>query len=273
MNPTITPAPDLTSDYAISKEEIDLFQANGHVLCKGLASPDEIAFYRKAIRDGVDKLNTERRKMEDRDTYGKAFLQIFNLWRQNDVLKKFVLAKRFAHVAAKLMGVERVRLYHDQALFKEPGGGHTPWHQDQYYWPLDTNNTVTMWMPLIDITSDMGIMHFASGTHKYGSITVKEISDSSEDFFNNFVSSNKLSVGGADSLHAGDATFHAGWTLHNAPANQSSKMREVMTIIYFADKTRVLQPDHDHRKKDHEVWLMSVPPGQYAASELNPVID
>jgi len=270
---TTTQAPDLTSEYDVSQQQVDRFQANGHVLCKGLASHDEIAFYRQAILEGVEKLNTERRKMEERDTYGKAFLQIFNLWRQNDVLKKFVLAKRFAHVAAKLMGVDRVRLYHDQALFKEPGGGHTPWHQDQYYWPLDTTNTVTMWMPLIDITSDMGIMNFASGTHKFGSITSKEISDSSEDFFNNFVKEKKFNVGGANSLQAGDATFHAGWTLHNAPGNHSSKMREVMTIIYFADKTRVLKPEHDHRKKDHEVWLMSIPPGQYAASELNPLID
>lgn len=211
--------------------------------------------------------------MEDRDTYGKAFLQIFNLWRQNETLAKFVLAKRFAHVAAKLMGVDRVRLYHDQALFKEPGGGHTPWHQDQYYWPLDTNNTITMWMPLVDINSEMGIMKFASGTHTLGSVTSKEISDDSESFFNDFIQNNKYKVQGATEMKAGDATFHAGWTLHNAAGNNSRTMREVMTIIYFADKTKVLEPEHDHRKKDHQVWLMSVPPGQYAESELNPIID
>jgi ectoine hydroxylase-related dioxygenase (phytanoyl-CoA dioxygenase family) len=266
-------APDLSADYALTKDQINQFQNNGHILLRNLASRDEVNFYRKAILDGVEKLNTERRKMEDRDTYGKAFLQIFNLWRQNDILRKFVLAKRFAHVAAKLMGVDRVRLYHDQALFKEPGGGHTPWHQDQYYWPLDTNNTITMWMPLVDINSDMGIMRFASGTHTLGSVTSKEISDDSESFFDDFVKDNKFNVTGANSMTAGDATFHSGWTLHNAPGNKSPKMREVMTIIYFADKTRVLKPDHDHRKKDHEVWLMSVPPGQLAESELNPLID
>ena len=266
-------APDLSADYALTKDQIDQYQHNGHILLRNLATSDEVNFYRKAILDGVEKLNTERRKMEDRDTYGKAFLQIFNLWRQNEVLRKFVLAKRFAHVAAKLMGVDRVRLYHDQALFKEPGGGHTPWHQDQYYWPLDTNNTVTMWMPLIDINSDMGIMKFASGTHTLGSVTSKEISDDSEKFFDDYVRDNKYNVTGANAMSAGDATFHAGWTLHNAPGNKSPKMREVMTIIYFADKTRVLKPDHDHRKKDHEVWLMSVPPGQLADSELNPLIE
>ena len=58
-----------------------------------------------------------------------------NLWAVDDAVKQFTLAKRFAKIAADLLGVDKVRLYHDQALYKEPGGGFTPWHQDQYYWP------------------------------------------------------------------------------------------------------------------------------------------
>ena len=264
---------DLSSEYALSESQINAFKTNGHIFLTGLASQPEISFYRQAILKGVKKLNTEKRKLEERDTYGKAFLQIYNLWRQNEILKTFVLSRRFAHVAAKLMGVDKVRLYHDQALFKEPGGGPTPWHQDQYYWPLDTNNTITLWMPLIDLTEDMGIMHFASRTHKLGYVTAKEISDASEQFFDNFVKENNYKIEGTLEARAGDATFHSGWTLHNAPANRSGIMREVMTIIYFADKTRVLEPDHDNRKADHATWLMSIPPGEYAASELNPLID
>ena len=63
---------------------------------------------------------------------------------------------RFAGVAAALLGVDGVRLYHDQALFKEPGGGPTPWHQDQVYWPLATDRTITMWMPLVDLPDASG---------------------------------------------------------------------------------------------------------------------
>src|SRR5207249_11996994 len=55
-------------------------------------------------------------------------------------------------------------LYHDQALFKEAGGGRTPWHQDMYYWPLDTDRTITMWMPLVDVPAEVGSMLFASGS-------------------------------------------------------------------------------------------------------------
>ncbi len=83
-------------------------------------------------------------------------------------------------MAAALLGVERVRLYHDQALCKEAGGGRTPWHQDQYYWPLDADRTITMWMPLIDLPDEIGSMTFASGSHLLGDLGGYAISDESD---------------------------------------------------------------------------------------------
>lgn len=263
---------DLSDEYSLSIEQIKYYQDNGHVYIPQLASEQEVGFYREKILQAVEKLNTEKRALKDRDTYGKAFLQIFNLWKKREELRNFVLAKRFGKVAAQLMGVERVRIYHDQALFKEAGGGHTPWHQDQFYWPLDTDKTITLWMPLIDLTKEMGIMQFASGSHKRGYVLSKEISDASEEFFNNFVKENNLRVAGRGKTRAGDATFHSGWTLHNAPANKTEKMREVMTIIYFADKTKILKPDNSYRENDLQTWLGGLAPGEEAKSELNPVV-
>ena len=61
-----------------------------------------------------------------------------------------MLSDHFGDIARKLMGVEHVRIYHDQALVKQPGAEKTPWHQDYFYWPIDSNNTVTMWIPMHD---------------------------------------------------------------------------------------------------------------------------
>ena len=162
--------PGLNNFKKVPAENINEFLEKGHTLVKGILSAEEIAAYRPVIVNAAERYNTEKRKMEDRDTYGKAFLQIMNLWRSDEAVKQFVLAKRLGKIAADLMGVENVRIYHDQALFKEPGGGPTPWHQDQYYWPIDTNNTITMWMPLVDIDVDMGMLTFASGSYTKGSI-------------------------------------------------------------------------------------------------------
>lgn len=126
----MTILPDLYSDYSLTPEQVETFQQTGHVCLPAVAASEEVAAYRSPILAAVERNKTETRALEDRDTYGKAFLQIGNLWRGNADVARFVLARRFGKIAADLMGVDGVRLYHDQALFKEPGGGPTPWHQD-----------------------------------------------------------------------------------------------------------------------------------------------
>lgn len=170
------------------------------------------------------------------------------------------------------MGVRGVRLYHDQALFKEAGGGHTPWHQDQYYWPLATRHTITLWLPLHDLTPEMGIMCFARGSHLDGPIAELPIGDASQEELERVVAERGFVVDGPTSMRAGDATFHSGWTLHAAPPNTSGETREVMTVIYFADGTRVLEPDNPGRRFDLRHWLPGLAPGDLAASPDNPLL-
>ena len=164
----------------VSAELISDFQTNGYILLREVAASEEISFYRPLIKKAVYKYSTETRKLSERNTYGKAFLQITNLWERDEQVKKFVFARKFAQIAADLLGVEKVRLYHDQALFKEAKGGPTPWHQDQFYWNLDTPKTITMWMPLVDVSVESGLMKFADKSHQkglYESITISDKSD------------------------------------------------------------------------------------------------
>ena len=270
---TLTAAlPDLSSDYPLSPEQTAAYQKDGHVLLRGVCSPAEVAAYEPAIVAAADRFNTETRSLEERDTYGKAFLQITNLWAKDDAVRRFSLARRFGKIAANLMGVSGVRMYHDQALFKEPGGGLTPWHQDQGYWPLDTNNTITLWMPLVNIPAEVGSMTFASGSNSLGYIGELPISDRSEVEIGKFVTERGFPKTSYGAMAAGDATFHAGWTLHGAPGNPTPNMREVMTVIYLADGERVAEPKHAGQESDRQAWLMGIAPGELAASDLNPII-
>jgi ectoine hydroxylase-related dioxygenase (phytanoyl-CoA dioxygenase family) len=264
--------PTLDAPFQISQGQIAEFRKNGHTLTPALLSEAEIAAYRPVILSAATKFNTEKRKMEDRDTYGKAFLQIMNLWRNDAFVKKIVMAKRLAKVAADLLGVKNVRIYHDQALFKEAGGGRTPWHQDQYYWPIDTHNTVTMWMPLVDIDVDMGMLTFATGSQTKGSVFNYEISDESEQEFDKYVNDHKFEISRANTMKAGDATWHYGFTIHNAPGNNSEILREVFTIIYIADDAKITQPRNKWQENDLKTWLMDRAVGCNADSEMNPLV-
>lgn len=100
-----------------------------------------------------------------RDAYHKAFFKLFNLWWENEHVKEFIFSKRLAKIAASLMQVKGVRMYHDQALYKEVHGGITPWYADQYYWTLDTDRSINAWIPLQAIPKSMGPLEFSAGIH------------------------------------------------------------------------------------------------------------
>jgi ectoine hydroxylase-related dioxygenase (phytanoyl-CoA dioxygenase family) len=262
--------PEFAAPHDLARDAAARFAADGHALVRGLATADEVAAFRPFIEDAAARASFERRPIDERDTYGAAFLQCVNLWRIDDAVRRFVFAPRFAKAAADLLGVDGVRLYHDQALMKEPGGGHTPWHQDQFYWPFDTEQTVTMWMPLADLDPAVGSMTFATGSHRAGNLRGHAISDESEAEFARLVRDDALTEHSYGAIRAGDATFHAGWTLHRAGPNPTAQMRPVMTVIYFADGARVCEPDSVYRQFDLATWLPGLAPGDLAASVLNP---
>ena len=117
----------LADPHVMPAEAVTSLRDKGHAVVRGLASADEIATFRPAIEAAVLRHAEKQAPLAERGTYGKAFLQVTNIWQYDDVVKEFVFAPRFAKAAADLLGVDGVRLYHDQALCKEPGGGHTPW--------------------------------------------------------------------------------------------------------------------------------------------------
>jgi ectoine hydroxylase-related dioxygenase (phytanoyl-CoA dioxygenase family) len=244
----------------------------GHTVVRGLASADEVASHRDPIVAAARGTAWNRHiPPEQRDTYSKAFLQATNLWRLDDAVAAFVLAPRFARVAAELLGVAGVRLWHDQALIKEARGGPTPWHQDQGYWPLDTDRTVTMWMPLVDIPPEVGSMVFAGGSHRLGDLRGGAISDGSHATFERMVLERGLTPETHGALAAGDATFHTGWTLHSAGPNPTAEDRPVMTVIYVADGARLTEPT-PQQELDLALWAPGASPGDLLATELNPLL-
>lgn len=264
--------PRLAATVTAPSDAVESFRTNGHALVRDLCTAEEVAAFRPYIVTAARQRNPAPAPLDERDTYGKAFVQSINLWRLDDGVKAFVWSPRFAKVAAELLGVDGVRLYHDQALFKEPGGGPTPWHQDQVYWPLDTDRTITMWMPLVDVPADVGSMTFASGSWALGDVGAYDISDASEEAVARLVAERGLSLTTYGALDAGDATFHAGWTLHRAGPNPTPVMREVMTVIWYADGARATEPVNDYQEFDLRMWLKGTEPGELARGDRNPLL-
>ncbi|MEM7141320.1 MAG: phytanoyl-CoA dioxygenase family protein [Actinomycetota bacterium] len=262
--------PALDAPHPVDDDAIASLRDRGHCVVRGLATAAECAAYLPEIQAGVDRWHPEPTPLAERDTYGKAFLQAMALRSIHKPTRGFVDSPRFARAAAELLGVDGVRLYHDQALFKEGGGGRTPWHQDQNYWPLDTDDVVTMWMPLVDLDPSVGSMTFLDGSHLDGDVGAGEISDASDAAIEASIAAGDRSTTTYGALNAGDATFHKGWTIHSAAPNPTDRPRPVMTIIWFADGARVTAPNSPQQEFDLATWLGGADPGALADGARNP---
>ena len=259
----------LDAPFPITAAQIASYNDNGYIKLKGVLSPALLAHYRQAISTCVAELSADVAPMEQRTTYGKAFLQIMNLWTRSDEVKEFVFGKRLASIAAELIGATGVRIYHDQALYKEAGGGITPWHADQYYWPVTSDKIITAWVPLQDTPLEMGPLAFCEKSHRFQIGRDLEISDESELTLKQALNSFRLED---SAFELGDVSFHAGWTFHRAGANSSNRPREVMTMIYMDEAMTLAAPKNKNQINDIERWCPGVQVGETIASPLNPVV-
>ena len=87
---------------------------------------------------------------------------------------------------------------------------------------------------------EVGSMTFVTGSHRLGDLCGGSISDESDAEFERSSTTANCPTHTYGAVNAGDATFHAGWTVHSAGPNPTNQMRTVMTVIYFADGARVL---------------------------------
>jgi ectoine hydroxylase-related dioxygenase (phytanoyl-CoA dioxygenase family) len=262
---------ELNKPYDLNAAQIAFYKKHQFIKLKQVLSEEALQFFNEVISEQVALMNKEERALEERSTYGKAFLQLFNLWRENALVKELVFSKRIAQIASDLMEVNGARLYHDQALFKEGGGGITPWHADQYYWPLATDKTVTAWIPLQATPLEMGPLEFSAGSHAIVEGRELEIGDESEAQIQK-----RLRV--TDFEHViepfdvGEISFHSGWIFHRAGANLTNVMRKVMTIIYM-DKDMLLKaPDNANQENDWHTWCPGAIIGEVIDTPLNPVL-
>jgi ectoine hydroxylase-related dioxygenase (phytanoyl-CoA dioxygenase family) len=262
---------ELDAPYPLEQSAIDFFRENGFVKLKQVLSADLVAYMNQTISDEVVRLNTQHLPMEQRDTYGKAFLQIMNIWTKSEAVKEIVFSKRLAKIATDLMGVTGVRMYHDQALFKEAGGGHTPWHADQYYWPLSNDNTVTAWIPLQATGLELGPLEFSAKSQQLHEGRTLKISDDSE-----MIIQKKLTLHDfrkvVEPFEIGEVSFHGGWVFHRAGSNETKQMRKVMTIIYMDKDMKLKAPANENQQADWDTWCPGARIGQTIETSLNPIL-
>ena len=148
----------------ITDTQIEEFQRDGAVLLKG-AFADYVEPLRKAIEE--NKANPSWRERTYTPEDGSApFFQDYCVWSQFGGYKSLVTESPMAAMAARLMQSRTARIFHDHILVKEPGNSIvTPWHQDQPYYLVEGQQSVSFWVPLDSVPRDRTIEYVAGSHH------------------------------------------------------------------------------------------------------------
>jgi hypothetical protein len=229
---------------------VERFRRDGYVHVPAVLTAEEVARYGAAVDEAVARRKQrDTRKLEEKSLYEQSFIQCQYVWEDTPGVRGLTFHPRIGELAAALTGAQRVRLWHDQALYKEAGGRETEAHQDQPYWPIAERDTVTAWIPLLDVDPQMGCMGYVPGSH-LGEAEFVDIFNTPGDgqrLQQKFAATPPVFV----PCRAGDVIFHSGYTVHLAKPNHSDRTRRVYTAIYFRDGcTRAGERPHPSVDRD-----------------------
>lgn len=251
----------------VRESAIEAFRRDGFVVVEDLLDEGERARYGAAVDAAVAaRTRRDSRTFEEKTRYEQSFLQCINLWEDFPDVRPLTFHARVAETAATLLGVDALRIWHDQALYKESGGRVTDPHQDQPYWPLEQADTITAWMPFDGSTHESGCMGYFAGSHGSGLRKFADIFTGTGYELGSVPELRECELRWTE-VPPGAVAFHHGLTVHQARPNRTQATRRVHTVIYFADGSTRVTRRHPHPSVDRA----GIAPGTVVASDVTPI--
>lgn len=230
----------------LSQAEIDRFNVDGFLLVENFFSHEELHRFGESVDAAVKRRTSgDNRDLMDKNLYEQTFVQCMGLWEDYPSVRPFTFHPKLCAASAALLQSDCIRLWHDQALYKEAGGRETDAHLDYPFWPTDTPDLVSVWIPFEDVGPGGGMMSYVQGSHTMGITQFVDIGqlrggDRHDLLRNPQVASLPLVAVAAPK---GSAIFHHACTIHAADANETGKTRRVFTMAYMADGCRRSRDD------------------------------
>jgi ectoine hydroxylase-related dioxygenase (phytanoyl-CoA dioxygenase family) len=234
----------------ISAVDATTFQREGVVCLRGILPADWVA----RIAAGVEEnLKAPGPYGKDHGDGGSAYFGDYVNWERITVFRDVADKGPLGAVAGALMGTRTARLFHEHVLVKEPGNGTaTPWHQDQPYYAVDGNDTVSLWVPL-DPVAEAVCPRFLAGSQADGKMYVPRRFKTGDALEGD--TAHYTPFDGVDeikeaarlrfwAMQPGDAIAFHFRTLHNAPPNLSATRRRVVSFRFVGDDARYATRPH-----------------------------
>lgn len=221
----------------LNKQQIEKYQEQGFLVIDGFLDADELEHWRKITQEAVDlrlKNSVLNNQTDPNSYYAQVFTQCLRLADIHEGMAKLIFDERLGQVAGTLAGVDGIRIWHDQALFKPPYGNPTAFHLDNPFWSFYSPNAISLWVALDDATIANGCLWYLPGTHCEASFSSIGIGEQLGDIFKTYPQWRKIEAIPA-ACKAGSVVYHNGLVAHGAGANMTPKARRAMTCAYMPD--------------------------------------
>jgi ectoine hydroxylase-related dioxygenase (phytanoyl-CoA dioxygenase family) len=222
---------------ALTQSEIDQYRENGFLIIDGFLTSDELTNWQTCTEEAIRLRLAEgslHNQYNSEDFYAQVFLQALKLADVHAGMRKIMTDPALGKMIAELAGVDGIRIWHDQALFKPPFGNATGWHLDNPYWSFSSRDSLSIWVALDDATLENGCLYYLPGTHKTARYDNTNIGQNQRDLFKLYPEWEQI-ASVATPCKAGAAVIHNGLTAHGAGANMTNRPRRAMTCAYMPD--------------------------------------
>jgi phytanoyl-CoA hydroxylase len=219
----------------------DDFQRDGFVVLREFLTPKELSELKseldRYVREVAPRIPATDVMYEDKQD-PNTLKQLARIRMHDSYFSELIERSKWQGLAESLLKDDA--LPQELEWFNKPPtvGKPTPPHQDGYYFMLEPNEAVTMWLALDDVDESNGCMRYIAGSHRtgmrpHGRTGVLGFSQGISDY------------GDADraseipiSAKPGDLLVHHSLTIHRADANPSSRHRRSLGFVYYAARAQ-----------------------------------
>jgi phytanoyl-CoA dioxygenase PhyH len=248
---------DWDAERPLSDAALTGYATHGCLLLRGFTAPCLLASFREEVATmlglvlrerGLDPAGSALTRFDrgldllltaDRGRVGRMYQAV----RKLPSVYGLITAPRVWAVMRQLMNTRLPGIYPGGTGVRMDHPGEdtylAPWHQE-YPYNLTSDNAVTLWLPLVDVSEQNGCLLMAPGSHRLGALPVRV-----RDALNIRRNANEaMDIVGLDELlarhpavsvptAAGDALVFHTFLLHRSQPNRSAATRWTLQARYF----------------------------------------
>ena len=229
--------------YRLSPEQINQYREQGFVHNVPIMSKEQV----DRLRDGLEEIagpknraseliSAEKGKSEE----GGRLTYMQGAWMIDEAIHDLVFHPAITIKAAQLLGVPRVRFWHDQVFYKPARtGGNVAWHQDYSYWKRSTpSQHITVWIGLDDSRVENGCVQAIPGSHRWPLLDPTSLMGDMTDLDKQLTPEQRAAFKPVPlEQPCGTCSFHHDHTVHGSFPNKSERPRRAIVLNYMADGT------------------------------------